>query len=180
MSADVSARLAWPDDARAISAIQRAVWQDDHDTARGHVMLQGVREQTQRESWQRTIAAPPDARVRVLVALEGPTIRGYALIHPSADDDADELAEVEIAEFGIDPLHRRAGHGSRLLQACVDTAQADKAAELTWWLGAGDDDLRSWVTSSGWASDGAHREFEGPDGDRLKQIRVRTQISDHE
>lgn len=178
MNADVSARLAWPEDAAAISRIQRAVWQADPDSARGTVMLEGISEQTQFESWQRTISAPPYARVRVLVALEGPNVRGYALLHPSADDDADSIAELEIAELAIDPSHRGAGHGSRLMQACVDTASADNAEELIWWLGAGDDELRSWVTSSGWQSDGAHREFESPDGTRLKQVRVRTRIDE--
>lgn len=180
MSADVSARLAWPDDARAIAKIQRAVWRDDHDTHRGHTMLEGIDEETQLASWQRTIAAPPDTRVRVLVALEGPTVRGYALLHPSADDDADPVSEVEVGELAIDPLHRRAGHGSRLLQACVDTAEADRATELVWWLGTEDDHLRSWVTSSGWQADGAHREFEGPGEARLRQVRVRTRIGPDE
>src|SRR5699024_3437035 len=140
MNADVSVRLAWPDDANDIAKTQRAIWRDDHDASRGRTMLDGVNEETQIESWKRTITAPPDTRVRVLVALEGPTLRGYALLHPAADDDADPVTEMEIGEFAIDPLHRRSGHGSRLLQACVDTAAADRATELTWWLGTDDDD----------------------------------------
>src|SRR5699024_1370165 len=141
---------------------------------RGHTMLDGIDEETQLASWQRTIAAPPDTRVRVLVALEGPTVRGSALLHPSADDDADPVTEVEVGELAIDPLQPRAGHGSRGVRASDDTADADRAAALVGSRGTQDDQLRPWVTSGGWQADGAHREFEGPGQAGLRQVRVRT------
>lgn len=176
MSADVSARLAWPTDAKAIAQIQIAAWRHDYADLLPAAALQELKAEQFAETWEAALTSPQDARMRVLVALEGPTVRGFALVHPSQDPDADPVADSEVGEFVIDPLHRRAGHGSRLLQACVDTLQADKFSNALWWVGASDDILRDFVTGTGWESDGAHRELESEAGTTLKQIRLHTSL----
>jgi len=170
---DVSARLAWPDDAAAIARIQQTAWSlefadlGDADHVETDTLI---------ERWATLISRPPEARVRVFVALERNTVRGYALIHPSYDPDSDQGADGEIAELTIDPDHRRAGHGSRLLQAIADTMRADGFDRIVWWVEGRDDARRAFATSAGWGPDGAHRELEAASGARLAQVRLHTRL----
>lgn len=177
MNADVSARLAWPSDASTIAQIQIAAWRQDYTDVLPTEVLLGLKADQFTESWEASLNKPQDARMRVLVALERATVRGFALIHPSQDPDADGVSDSEIGEFVIDPLHRRAGHGSRLLQASIDTLLADKFSRALWWVTASNDILRSFVTGTGWESDGAHRELQSAGGVSLKQIRLHTSLT---
>lgn len=177
MSADVSVRLAWPTDATAIAQIQIAAWRQDYAAVLPADVLLGLKVEQFATQWESSLTKPQDAKMRVLVALERATVRGFALVHPSHDPDADPVADSEIGEFVIDPLHRRAGHGSRLLQACVDTLVADSFTRGLWWVGATDDILRGFVTGTGWEADGAHRELESDTGTTLKQVRLHTTLS---
>ena len=177
MNADVSARLAWPSDASAIAQIQIAAWRQDYTDVLPTEVLHGLKADQFTESWEASLNKPQDARMRVLVALERATVRGFALVHPSQDPDADGVSDSEIGEFVIDPLHRRAGHGSRLLQASIDTLLADKFSHALWWVTANNDILRAFVTGTGWESDGAHRELQSENGVSLKQIRLHTSLA---
>ena len=78
----------------------------------------------------------------------------------------------------IDPPARHLGHGSRLLNACADTLRADGFTTAAWWVLAGDDELRAFLGSAGWAPDGAHREIGSEDASiRIKQIRMRADLT---
>lgn len=177
MNADVSARLAWPTDAAAIAQVQIAAWRQDYADLLPAKVLQDLKVADFTNSWRATLERPQDARMRVLVALERATVRGFALVHPSKDPDTDEIVDAEVAEFVVDPLHRRVGHASRLLQASVDTVVADKFTQGLWWVGATNDVLREFVISTGWAADGAHRELESEAGTTVKQIRLHTTLA---
>ncbi len=177
MNADVSARLAWPSDARAIAQIQIAAWREDYSGLLPENVLLDLKPEPFAETWEASLTKPADARMRVLVALERATVRGFALVHPAQDPDTDAVADAEVGEFVVDPLHRRAGHGSRLLQACVDTLVADKFSRGLWWVGAGNDVLRDFVTGTGWEADGAHRELASETGQTLKQIRLHSDLT---
>lgn len=177
MNADVSARLAWPSDAMPMAQVQVAAWREDYKDILPTEVLLGLKVDQFAESWEAALTKPQDARMRVLVALERATVRGFALVHPCHDPDADPVADSEVGEFVIDPLHRRAGHGSRLLQAAMDTVQADKFSRALWWVAATDDITRAFVTDSGWEADGAHRELQSDTGTTLKQIRLHTDLS---
>ncbi|KQY59522.1 GCN5 family acetyltransferase [Aeromicrobium sp. Root495] len=176
VTADVSARLAWPDDAAAITRLQIASWRE----AYGEVVPDGVEEldpEVLLERWALLLERPPDARVRALVGLEHATVRGFVLVHPSADADADPVTDGEVGELVVDAAHRGVGHGSRLLQAAIDTLRADGFTRVRWWVGSTDDALRGFVTATGWEPDGAHRELADESGEaRLKQVRLHTTI----
>lgn len=176
MSADVSVRLAWPDDAATIAAVQRDHWVRVYGDAVDPDELAALDQGTMAERWGRLITAPKDARIRTLVALERATLHGYALVHPCHDPDADQVRDAEIGEFVVDGEHQRVGHGSRLLHACVDTVRADGFERAVWWVSPTDDVLRAWLSDSGWAPDGAHREFAGATGP-VKQIRLHTTLT---
>lgn len=177
VTADVSARLAWPDDAAAIVRIQLAAWRTSFADVIPADELAALDPAELTQRWAATISTPPDARMRVLVALERAEVRGFALVHPSFDPDSDQISDGEVGEFVVDADHQRAGHGSRLLQAAMDTLIADKFTRAVWWIGSTDDALRSFVTESGWEADGAHRELGAETGATVKQIRLHTSLA---
>ena len=177
MSADVSARLAWPDDAAAIVRIQLETWRTLYAGLIPAEQLAALDPTELTARWAATISTPTDARMRVLVALERADVRGFTIVHPSYDPDSDQISDGEVGEFVIDAAHQRAGHGSRLLQAAMDTLAADKFTRAVWWVGASDDALRAFVTASGWEPDGAHRELGSETGATVKQVRLHTSLA---
>ena len=58
----------------------------------------------------------------------------------------------ELTDLTVDPHKRRAGHGSRLLQAGVDTLVADRFTRAVTWLPAADDAPRAFLTEAGWGT----------------------------
>jgi GNAT superfamily N-acetyltransferase len=174
VTADVSARLAWPDDARSIARVQVAAWRDMYADILAPEVLESLDVDDFTERWTVSLTKPQDARIRVLVALDRADVRGFALVHPSFDPDADQVTDGEVGELVVDPEHRGEGHGSRLLQAAMDTLAADHFTRVRWWIASTDDALRDFVTSSGWEADGAHRELQDEAGNTVKQVRLHT------
>lgn len=179
-----SVRTALPVEAGVIAAIQRRHWEQSGDL--GAAMLDQLDLATATELWREAITRPPVAQCRVLVAVDGsegsgPAGRpvGYATTLPSPDADAEDGIDGMVEEFVIDPPARGRGHGSRLLNACVDTLRADGFDRATWWLASTDDQLRRFLTAAGWAPDGGHRELavEEGEGPRLRQVRLHSDIS---
>jgi GNAT superfamily N-acetyltransferase len=168
--ANENVRLALPAEAQEIANVQRRVWAADRDLAVTS-LLQRLDVDAMRELWRRAISAPPAARYRVLVALAQGRVVGFATTSPSTDPDADVATDGAVEELAIDPVARRRGHGSRLLNACADTLRADGFTRATCWL-------RQFLTTAGWAADGASREI-GSEEEiaRLKQIRLHTDLS---
>jgi GNAT superfamily N-acetyltransferase len=177
-TADTSVRLAWPDDAEAIAEVQVAAWRHDYADLLPAQVLDELDPAAFAEVWRTSVVKPGDARDRVLVALERNVLRGFAVTIPSTDPDSDAVDDAEIAELVVHPEHRGAGHGSRLVHACADTMRADRFTRATTWLTATDDDRRRFLTVSGWAPDGAHRELDlsGDGSVRVKQVRLHTAL----
>ena len=174
-----SVRLALPTEATAIAEIQQRAWTDDPDLA---VLTNEVSGTDAATAWSEAIMRPPMADFRVLVAVEpdedgAAVVRGFAAIGPSEDADA-EHTDALVAEFAVDPRHRGQGHGSRLLNAVVDTLRADRFTRATWWVRTGDDATRRFLTEAGWGADGAHRETGTEDEQiRIKEVRLHTVIA---
>lgn len=177
-TADVSVRVAWADDAVAIARCQIAAWRVLYAGLLPAEVVESLDADEFARKWAASMDKPGDARNRVLVALERATVRGFAVTGPSDDPDADQVADGEIAEFAVDADARGQGHGSRLLQACTDTLRADRFTRATWWVSSTNDPLRSFVESTGWAPDGAHRELDldGAGTTTLKQVRLHTAL----
>ena len=134
------------------------------------------------QAWEAAIQRPPLATLRVLAAIDSSQgshrVVGFAAVGPSDDPDANPAEDGLVAEFAIDPLAQRLGHGSRLLQACVDTLRADGFTRATWWVRTTDDPLRAFLTGAGWDADGAHTELGGEtDAQGVKFVRLHTDIS---
>lgn len=174
-----SVRLALPRDAARIAVLQIAAATEQlGDDAKELLGTSSLEELAQR--WHFAITRPPLATMRVLVATlpvegaEQPQIVGYAVTGPSDDEDADAAAGI-IAEFAIAEAYRRQGHGSRLLNACVDTLRADGFTSCTIWLDTTNDALRAFLVEAGFVADGAFRELDD-EPLHLRQLRLVTQI----
>ncbi|MGB0102113.1 MAG: GNAT family N-acetyltransferase [Nocardioides sp.] len=176
---DVSVRIAWADDAPAIADLQLRTWRT---TYAGVVPAEALPSDVEAAAaaWHTSLSRPRDARNRVLVALERNRVVGFAITSPASDPDCDPVADGEIQEFNIDPDERGKGHGSRLLQAAVDTLQADRFTRVVLWAIATDDALRGFLGEAGWAPDQAHRELDldGEGSTLVKQVRLHTAIAD--
>ena len=174
-----SVRLAWPGEAAAIAELQRRAWSDLLPPEVAAAVLGGVTVEEMTEAWHQAVTRPPQARYRVLVAVEQDRVVGYATTVPAQDPDADPAGDGEVQEFAIDPPARHRGHGSRLVNACADTLRADGFRRARWWVGAEDEPLRRFLGAAGWAPDGSTREI-GPDDEtlRLQQVRLHTDLTD--
>jgi GNAT superfamily N-acetyltransferase len=176
-SADVSVRVAWAEDAEAIAAIQARAWATSYA---GLVPAAGeLRDADFAQLWRDALTRPADARHRALVALERNRIVGFAITTPATDPDCDPATDGELMELTVDAEERGKGHGSRLLQAAVDTMVADRFARSVTWLVADDDELRTFLTDAGWAPDTAHRtlDLDGTGATQVKQVRLHTALS---
>jgi len=173
-TADVSVRIAWSDDAPAIAAVQTRAWREMYAD-----LLPVVGLEIDPEAWRASLARSTDARNRVLVALERNRVVGFALTTPAADPDCDPVTDGELSDLTVDPGERGKGHGSRLLQAAVDTLEADRFTRAVTWALATDDAMREFFTQAGWAPDTAHRELDldGSGDTTVRQIRLHTALS---
>ncbi len=179
-TADVSVRTAWPADADALAGAQVRAWRDTYAEVLPAEVLDHLDTEAIAQQWRLSMAKPGDARNRVLVALERASVRGFAVTGPSPDPDADAVRDGEIVELVVDPEHRGAGHGSRLMQACVDTLRADRFAHGRTWVASTDDSGREFLISAGWGPDGAHRELDlhGDGSVLVKQVRLHTDLGE--
>jgi ribosomal protein S18 acetylase RimI-like enzyme len=176
-TADVSVRVAWADDAAAIAELQLRTWEEQYadvlppDTLPHDIGAAAA-------AWQASLSRPPDARNRVLVALERNRVVGFAITSPASDPDCDPVADAELSELTVAPDDRGRGHGSRLLQAAVETMQADRFTRAVLWVITGDDALRAFVTEAGWAPDTAHRglDLDGTGSTVVRQVRLHTSL----
>jgi ribosomal protein S18 acetylase RimI-like enzyme len=177
-TADVSCRVAWADDAPAIARLQLRTRRHDLADLLPTEQLDADPEVAE-QAWRQVLSRPPDARVRVLVALERNRVVGFAITSPATDPDADPVSDGELMELTVDPDDRGHGHGSRLLQAAVDTLAADRFERAVCWSVTSNDDVRRFLTEAGWAADGAHRELDldGSGAVTAKQVRLHTRLT---
>ncbi len=177
-TADVSVRIAWAADADAIAAVQVSAWRQLYADLLPAAMLESLDPADFAAMWGAALDKPPDARNRVLVALDRAATRGFAVTGPAPDPDMDPVSDGQISELVIDPAATGQGHGSRLLQAAADTLRSDGFTHASMWVNATDDAVREFVTAAGWAPDGAHRELalHGDAGVRVKQVRLHTDL----
>lgn len=178
MNADVSCRVAWSDDAPAIAAVQVRAWRSSYGEILPREVLDALVADDIAAAWRTSLTRPADARNRVLIALERNLVTGFAITGPATDPDRDPVADGEITDLTVDPHKRGAGHGSRLMQACVDTLKADRFTRAVTWLAAADDATRGFLTAAGWGPDGAHRTLDltGDGSVTLKQVRLHTDL----
>jgi GNAT superfamily N-acetyltransferase len=172
-----SVRLAWPAEAAAIADLQRRAWAIQPPPI-AEALLSAIDRAGMVESWHSAIVRPPQARCRILVALEDERVVGFATTLPGEDPDLDKAADGQLGELEVDPSAQRRGHGSRLLNACMDTLRADGFSRAVCWISAVDEDRRRFLLAAGWGVDGSWREIGSDEGSvRLKQVRLHTDLN---
>lgn len=175
--ADASARLARPNDAAAVGMAQAAVWR----AAYGRILPQDVVDQFEAASfarvWRDSLNSPPSPRHVLLVGCAGEQVVGFAAVGPSSDPDADDTSG-ELLTLGVHPDARRSGHGSRLLNAAVDTLRGKGFHSISTWLLAHDEDTRAFLTAAGLSPDRAYRDrVIDVDGALAREVRLTADLS---
>jgi GNAT superfamily N-acetyltransferase len=143
--ADVSVRPARPADAELIARVQQSTWSQAYASLVGELVV--PLEQVA-AVWLNAIEAPPSPHHRVLVALDGGSVVGFATSEPAAEG-------VELTALMVEPRWGRRGHGSRLLQASAEHWSSFEVA-VTWVFEA-DTVLSGFLQSAGWDFDGLGR-----------------------
>ena len=170
--ADASVRTARETDAPAVGFVQAVVWREAYAAVVPPDVLATFEPQAFASAWRQSLASPPQGVYRLLAACAGDQVVGFASIGPSQDRDAG-AATGEVSALGVHPQARRAGHGSRLLNAAVDTLRGAGADTLHAWVLATDEQTRAFLTASGLHPDGAFRDrVVSPDGDTAREVRL--------
>lgn len=170
--ADASVRIAKPTDAPAVGVVQSAVWTQAYAGRVPDDVVALFEAPAFAKAWRESLEHPPAGVHRLLVARAGEQVVGFAAVGPSQDPDAGP-AQGEITALGVHPGARRQGHGSRLLNACVDTLRGAGADDLAVWVLSDDEATRAFLNQSGLGPDGAYRDrVVSPDGDTLREVRL--------
>jgi ribosomal protein S18 acetylase RimI-like enzyme len=169
-AADASVRPASVADTAAIGAVQARCWRAAYTGLAPHEALDRLDAAALADRWRAAVTAPPSPRHAVLVACTGSTVVGFAALAPSTDADAADT-DAELVALEVDPLHQRAGHGSRLLAASVDTLRESRFSDLRVWCPDPDEARHAFLVSAGLRADGASRELSG-DGASVTERRL--------
>lgn len=168
---DAGVRQATANDAPAVGIAQSVVWREAYAGVLPAEALAQFEPIVFTRAWRQSLENPP-AGARLLVATAGSQVVGYLALGPSEDPDADPT-DVEVLTLGVHPDARRQGHGSRLLNAAVDTSRERGATALVAWVPLDDERARAFFEGAGLGPDSARRErVVGPQGQTLREVRL--------
>ena len=174
--ADASVRVARVSDAPAVGLVQAVVWRESYAAHLAPEVIAQFEPRAFGNAWRASLAEASSPDHLLLVACAGEQVVGFAAVGPSTDPDAHDHA-AELLVLGVHPDARRQGHGSRLLNAAVDTARGRGREALTAWVLAAADDTRAFLEAAGLEADGAHRErIVSDDGDTLREVRLSASV----
>lgn len=171
-SADASVRSATAADAGAMGRVQAEAWQASYGGVLPAATLAALDPEALGQAWREAVVRPPSGSHRVLVALAGGDLVGFAAIGP-AEGPQPEVGELVALE--VDPAAQRAGHGSRLLNAAADRLRDNGCDRLVVWVLATDEVRLHFLTAAGFGPDGAERRFEvggAAAGGELREVRL--------
>lgn len=170
---DVAVRTARQADAAAVGRIQAEVWHSAYDQVLSADVLAELTPERLEQVWRDSLQSPPSPRHRLMVATEGQDIIGFVALVPLDEQTA------TIAELDVLPEARRHGHGSRLLNAAVDTLVANDFSQVEVWPLATDESGRAFLEQAGLHPDGAWRDRTiSADGDTAREVRLTAVIGD--
>lgn len=181
--ADASVRTARPSDAPAVGLVQAEVWQAGLTGVLAPELLEALTGPRFASVWRQSLEHPPSPRHRLLVACAGPQVVGYVALGPVEDEPGlDPQTSGMILDGGVHPRGRGAGHGSRLLNAAVDTLRAGAAGgqeldTVAAWVLADAEATRAFLQAAGFEPDGAWRDrVVGEDGRTAREVRLVVEV----
>ena len=175
-SATTLVRPARAGDPSSISAVQARAWRMAYGNLLPEATLEALTPEALLPAWRRAVTEPPSAKHAVLVAVADDIVVGFAAVGPSEDRDATET-DGQLAVLAVDPLHVRAGHGSRLMSAVVDHLRSHGLTALSVWIPEGDLARTAFFTSAGMLPDGARRSYLGADDADVVEVRLSADIA---
>jgi ribosomal protein S18 acetylase RimI-like enzyme len=182
-----------------VVALQVASWRAVYGGLLPGEVVEGLGGEEAREQfrsqWTAALESPPTSRHRLVVAtdeesgtapeasVEGGggrragvrTVTGFAAFGPAGDPDLWPATDAEVFALHVDPERVRQGHGSRLVNACVDTLVEAGFTTVHVWVPEEENALRSFFEASGWRPDGARREIDM--GRLLPMVRLHAAVS---
>lgn len=174
--ADASVRTARPSDAPAVGLVQAWVWQTEYADLLAPEVVEALTGPRFAAVWRQSLEQPPSPRHRLLVACAGPQVVGYVALGPAEDEPGlDPATTGMLLDGGVHPQGRRAGHGSRLLNAAVDTLRAgsDGLEAVATWVLADAEATRAFLVGAGFEPDGAWRDrVVDEDGRTAREVRL--------
>jgi len=179
-TADLSVRPAVPEDAAAIGDVHARTLRASLAAGVGHDLgpeiAAAIDPAALGASWADAIGSPPSPRHRVLTAVAGAQVVGFAAfapaevpvdVHHGPDDHgpaaAEEGAAVVVAEIlalEVPAAHARRGHGSRLLAACADLLRQQGATRVQLWTVQADESRTRFLSQAGFAPAGLRRALD--------------------
>lgn len=172
VAADASVRLARLNDAPAVGVVQAAVFRETYAGIVPAAVLDAFQPDSFARGWRESLRRPPPGLHTLFVACADEQVVGIAALGPSQDPDAEPLW-AELALLGVHPQGRGSGHGSRLLQACVDRARQAGAEVLAVWVPLEAATSRRFLEAAGLGPDGAYRDrLVAPDGTTAREVRL--------
>ena len=171
--ADAEVRPARTADVDALAAVQVRAWRGDGLLPEQWLELD---ESQIALEWARSLLLPGDNLL--LAAFAGEALVGYAALGPSGDPDSTPRTG-ELLALEVDPDHRRAGHGSRLVAAVVDAARGRGLTDLTTWIPLDAEARRAFLLAAGWGPDTAYRDLDTGNS-LLREVRLVTDVSEIE
>lgn len=185
-TADLSVRPALPEDAAALGDVHSRTLRASLVAGTGAELPPEVAAALDpgalAASWAAAISAPPSARHRVLTALAGARVVGFAAIAPAevevdvlttpgaagpedgaaagADAAPDPGQVGEIVALEVPAADGRRGHGSRLLAACADLLREEGARRVQAWVVQADEARTRFLAQAGFAPAGLRRTLD--------------------
>lgn len=168
---DVAVRTARTDDADGMGAVQATSWRERLGTSLPQAAVARFDAGTFSATWRASLDQPPSSTHRALVATEAGSIVGLTAVGPAEETDTGELLTLCVS-----PESRGVGHGSRLLNAAVDTLRANGFREIVCWIPLLDEATQRFVRESGLAPDGAYRDRVIDEEHVLREVRLTASI----
>lgn len=167
----LTVRPATVGDADAIGAIHVLAWRAAYSGLLPDAFLRSL----SIPDWQyrrRAQLEEANRAAHVDVALRNGQVVGFATYGPSRDDDA-HRGTGELYAIYLHPEHWRAGNGTRLHAATLETLRGNGFGDATLWVLAGNVGAQAFYTALGWSPDGARQHSAVGQSPPAEQVRYR-------
>jgi ribosomal protein S18 acetylase RimI-like enzyme len=155
-------------DVDEIARLHVKAWQSVY---RGHMpdaYLDGLDSSKRAAMWSKVIGEPATL---VLVAMAAEALVGFCSLSPSRDVDAGPSVG-EVTALYVDPRFWRAGVGTSLIAAGLDSARQRSFTELTLWVLTSNTSARAFYEARGFETDGQTKTEQRP-GFSIHETRYR-------